>query len=140
MLSYRGLLIAAAVAGIGLGVAGCSGSSSAAALTTSAAPTTSASAAPHKGGPHGVAGTISAENGSTWTVTTKAGKQVTVDIISTTKFGTTQAPATESQFAVGAMVRVDGTVNGTTVTATRIAVPAPKPPTSSSAAAPTTTS
>jgi hypothetical protein len=47
-----------------------------------------------------------------------------VVITGQTAFGTKAAPATAAQFPVGAPVRVAGSRNGTTVTATRVAAPA----------------
>jgi hypothetical protein len=139
---------AAVLAGVGVAVAGCSGSSSLNASgsiepsasvspTTSAAPS-SGSAKPHRD--NGVAGQVTAENGDTWTLTTKAGKQIAVTITGDTVFGTRKQPASASGFPVGSTVHVFGTVRNSTITATRIAVPQPKPATTpgqTAAAAPT---
>lgn len=121
-----------ACACIGLGVTACGGTAGAASAVSSSMPAPS-SGAPAKDRHDGVAGKITAENGSSWIVTTKAGKQMTVDITSDTKFGTTDHPATEQQFTVGATVRVTGPVTGTTVSASRIAVPQARPNPSASA-------
>lgn len=83
----------------------------------------SASPAPQASGhaeKHGVRGTITAEDGSTWTVTTAANRRFTVTVNPQTAFGTRKAPATAQAFPVGAQIRVAGTVSGTAVTATRI--------------------
>ncbi|MGH7869510.1 MAG: DUF5666 domain-containing protein [Candidatus Dormibacteraceae bacterium] len=101
-------LAVAAVTGVGL--VGCGGSS-----TAGTSPTPSPT-----GALYGVAGQISAESGSTWTVTNKAGTQYTVTVTSQTQFGTKQYPATQQQFKVGSSVRVRGTGSGTSVTATRV--------------------
>ncbi|MHB1172075.1 MAG: DUF5666 domain-containing protein [Lacisediminihabitans sp.] len=55
-----------------------------------------------------VRGTIAAVNGSTWTITTAAGRTVTVTIDSATKFGTVKAPAAKADFSVGTTVVVAG--------------------------------
>lgn len=95
--------------------AGCSGSSA-----TAAAPSSASQPAPgHRGG-QGIFGRVTTENGSTWTVVNPKGTQFTVDLTPQTAFGTAKAPATAQQFPVGSNVRVSGTRNGDTVTATRI--------------------
>lgn len=70
----------------------------------------------------GVRGEITAETGSTWTVTTARGRAFTVTVDGATVFGTTADPGTAAQFPIGTTVRVTGARNGTAVTATRIAV------------------
>jgi hypothetical protein len=87
----------------------------------------------------GIAGQISAENGSNWTVVDRAGKQFTVDITPQTQFGTKHRPATEAEFTVGSEVRVSGPINGTTITATRVMAPLPKSSATLSAVPTTTT-
>ena len=74
---------------------------------------------------HGIRGTVTAENGSTWTVVTAKNRSFTVTVDPQTAYGTKNAPATAQQFPVGTQVRVVGTVSGTAVTATRIAAAAP---------------
>lgn len=81
-------------------------------------------AEPRKG--HGVRGKVTAENGSTWTVTTQKGKAVTVTLTPTTAFGTKKQPATAAQFPVGSEVRVigdGGKKDAKGLTATRIVAP-----------------
>ncbi len=114
--------VAVVCAGLGLGVSACGGTAGAAgaATTSSAAPASGAKAHDKR---DGVAGRITAENGDSWVITTKAGKTITVDITPNTKFGTTDHPATEQQFPVGSTVRVSGAVDGDTVSAARIAIP-----------------
>jgi Domain of unknown function (DUF5666) len=68
----------------------------------------------------GVRGAITAINGTTWTITSAAGVPVTVDVATTTAFGTKKVPLTASDFAVGDHIVVAGARTGTTVTATRI--------------------
>ncbi|MDQ2881119.1 MAG: hypothetical protein M3Y48_07680 [Actinomycetota bacterium] len=74
--------------------------------------------------PRALRGTISAENGSTWTLNTVKGATYTINITPTTTFGTKKAPATAQSFPIGAEVVVAGEHSGTTITATRIATPA----------------
>lgn len=69
---------------------------------------------------HGVRGTVTAQDGATWTVTTAAERRFTVTVTPQTRFGTHKAAATAQQFPVGTHVKVTGAVNGTTVTAERI--------------------
>jgi hypothetical protein len=81
----------------------------------------------------GTRATIVSESGSTWTVRTKAGQSLVVTITPQTRFGTTKAPAMRAQFTLGESVVILGTVSNGTVTATRIAVPAPTAPTAPTA-------
>ncbi len=114
----RGSQVAAlgGVAVVAALVAGCSASP--------AAPAAAPSAAAHPGaGARGVRGTIKAENGSTWIVDARNGKQYTVTLSPSTQYGTKAAPASAAQFPVGAQVTVTGSVSGTTVTAARVATP-----------------
>ena len=122
-ISPRIGIVALIVAGVGVSVAACGGGAAAAGPATSSTSTAPTSSAPKRNHDNGVTGQITAENGNSWSITTKAGKQITVTLTSTTKFGTTQQPATEQQFPVGDTVHVTGTLTGTTVTATRIDVP-----------------
>jgi hypothetical protein len=116
--------------------AGCSTGTS----TPSAAPASPAGA--HR--PRPVRGTISAENGGSWTVTTAKGVPYTVNITPTTAFGTTKAPATAHSFPTGDTVVVMGTHTGTaTIDAVRIITApvktGPTNPTPADPAAPTAT-
>lgn len=89
-------------------------------------PTTAPAAVPKGkagGKAQGVRGQITAENGSTWTVLSRAGKTVTVDITASTRFGTQAHPAAASQFVTGSQIAAIGARSGTTVTATRVVVP-----------------
>jgi hypothetical protein len=116
-------------------LSGCSSSSN----TPSGTPSAAAPAAPGAGHHrHGVRGTVSAENPTSWTITTAKNKTVTVTITPTTQFGTKKAPATAATFPVGSQIMVMGQRSGDTVTATRIraagqhhaggaAAPAPAP-------------
>lgn len=130
--------------GVGFGISAIGGSSSSAADSTPTTATTVATTTPTRapGGQfqpkvQGVRGQITAENGSTWTVMSRAGQLVTVVITATTQFGTKAQPGSASQFVPGTQIAAIGTRNGTTVTATRVVVPAPAPTTSSSTTAPT---
>ncbi|WP_223692018.1 hypothetical protein [Leifsonia poae] len=67
-----------------------------------------------------VRGTIASISGSTWTVDTVAGGTVTVEVRSSTTFGTPASPERASGFTVGESVVVVGKRSGTTVTATRV--------------------
>ncbi len=112
-------------------VAGCSNA-------PASPPAPSAAPTPAPSGKHaeqGVRGQVTAETATSWTVTTAKGKAFTVTVGPQTVFGAAAAPATAAQFPVGTVVRVVGTRNGGTVTATRItraktqptATPAPAP-------------
>ncbi|MGZ8178337.1 DUF5666 domain-containing protein [Williamsia sp. SKLECPSW1] len=74
----------------------------------------------------GVAGTITAMNGSTWTIQTVQGDPFTVTIGADTKFGTAKAPAQASDFAVGDRIAVSGKRTGTTVDAVRVVKRVPR--------------
>jgi hypothetical protein len=69
--------------------------------------------------------TITAENGSTWTVNASNGAACTVTITSQTQFGTRRAPGTAQEFPVGSTVHVSGITNGNTVAASRITATRP---------------
>jgi ABC-type Fe3+-hydroxamate transport system substrate-binding protein len=122
----RAVMFSLAAAGLAALLAACGSASSA----TPAAASSSTSKAPGNRGDRGVTGQISAENGSTWTLTTKDGKQVTVDVTPQTQYGTKQEPADAKQFPVGTTVRVSGTRTGDKITAERIAKPPAKKSTS----------
>jgi Domain of unknown function (DUF5666) len=109
--------------GAGLGIADLSSSSPAQASSSTTTTTVAPTAHTTKGKHHGARGQITAENGSTWTVHTKTGKTVTVDISSSTQFGSVASPSTQSQFVVGDTVAAIGARSGTTVTATRVFTP-----------------
>ena len=110
-----GGLSALAAAGV-IMTAGCS----AAGTAPSASPAASAPTAHGKRAHHGIAGQISAMNGSSWTVTTARGVAYTVNLTPTTAFGSKAAPQTQSQFTTGERIRVLGQPSDKTVTATRI--------------------
>jgi hypothetical protein len=67
-----------------------------------------------------VIGTITAENGSTWTVNARNGTTYIVTITPQTQFGTRNTPGTAQQFPVGSTVRISGATNGNTITANRV--------------------
>jgi hypothetical protein len=144
--AHRGLSIAVAstavlALGAGAAYAAVSGDSSsppaAVASPTTTLPPSGAATATHAGRHHAraVRGEITAINGNTWTVKSRAGVTLTVDIQTGTRFGTRTTPATQSSFAVGDRVVVAGRrTTTTTVSATRI-VMAPAPATAGAAAA-----
>lgn len=88
--------------------------------TTTAPPAKAGHGAGHH---HGARGTVTAINGGTWTIATAKGATLTVTVDAQTMFGTRATPSTASAFAVGSRVAVTGTRQGTTIAATRIAVP-----------------
>jgi hypothetical protein len=66
-------------------------------------------------------GTIESIDGNSWTVLTRKGKTVTVDVTSSTRFGTKKSGETSASFAVGDSVIVVATKDaGGTPTATRV--------------------
>lgn len=135
-----GACAAAAVAvGITLAVlSGSPGAPATAAPTTTSPPTTAVAPARTHAKVPKVRGTITAIAATQWTVTTPKGVAFTVTISPTTKYGTTKAPATAANFATGQTVVVAGSRQGTTITATRIAVPQPKATPAAPAGTPTT--
>ena len=75
----------------------------------------------------GTIGTITAVDGTSWTVAARDGKSVTVQIGTDTEFGTAKQPEQRSDFVVGDRVVVLGKDKAGTVDATRIAKRATKP-------------
>ncbi len=67
-----------------------------------------------------VRGTITDISGSTWKIDSQRGATVTVEVSSSTQFGTPTQSENASDFAVGQSVVVLGTRSGNTVTATRV--------------------
>jgi hypothetical protein len=126
--------------GIGFGISDLGGSTAPVVDSIPTTPATAPAAAPKgkgQGRAQGVRGQITAENGSTWTVVSRAGKTVTVDITPSTQFGTQAQPAAASQFVTGSQIAAIGTRSGTAVTATRVVVP--KPAANPSTTTPSTT-
>jgi hypothetical protein len=112
--------------GVGFGVSALSSSPSTQAAASTSSPTTPTTTVPAATGKprhQGVRGQITAESGNTWTVLNKAGKTFTVDITSSTQFGSKASPASQSTFVVGSPVAAQGSRAGTTVTALRILTP-----------------
>jgi hypothetical protein len=68
-------------------------------------------------------GTITAEDGSTWTVKNQQGQSVKVTITGNTQFGNKKAPAKASDFAVGSKVAVTGKANNGAISAVRVRSP-----------------
>lgn len=110
--------------GVGLEISDLGGSASPVADSTPA----TTPATPSQQHAQGVRGQITGENGSRWTVMSRAGKSVTVEISPSTRFGTNGQPGSASQFVLGSQIGVIGTRNGTAVTATRVFVPPANPP------------
>lgn len=128
----RSRVLVGVLAVVAAAAVGCSNQAAPPAPAPTPAPPTTA----HKAA-KGVRGQITAESGSTWTVTNAKGRSFTVTVNGQTAFGTTAAPGTAAQFPVGTTVRVIGSRTGKAVTATRIA-PAKSPGAAPSApAAPT---
>lgn len=119
------VVLVGAAGGTSYAVASSSSPSSAAPAATSsaAAPTTTGKHGSKDQAGHPVKGVISAENGSTWTITTTYGRAVTVSITPETSFGSSSAAA----FPQGSTAVVKGTRSGETVTATSVAT-APSAP------------
>lgn len=107
-------------AALAISLAACSGGAGNQSTPTGTAPPAAPSRSGHA---NGITGQISAENSSTWTVNAKNGTQYSVNITPQTQFGTKRTPSSAQQFPVGTTVRVSGTVNGATITATRITAP-----------------
>jgi hypothetical protein len=130
---HRRLTITVGVAmvlalGGGVAYAAIGGNQSSATATVS--PTT-ATAPPTSGNPssaasgirrgHIVRGTVTGISGNVWTVKTRAGASVAVQITNTTKFGNKSGPSASTSFAVGDQVRVTGRLTATsTFVATRV--------------------
>jgi hypothetical protein len=118
------------------GIAGCSGADS----NSTSPPATTPPSAAHQAGHGGMTGQISGINGTTWTVRSARGKDVTVTITPQTQFGTKKAPATVDKFTVGQTVRVAGQRNNDTITAVRITEAKARPAASTSPPPPASTS
>jgi hypothetical protein len=107
--------------------------------TPAAAPSSSPSAAPSTGpgsggggsnarsGPAagGSSGTVGTASTSSFTFTTPAGQQVTVNETAATTYQTGTSPTSASAVTTGEPVLVLGTTNGTTITATQVIVQPP---------------
>jgi hypothetical protein len=70
----------------------------------------------------GVVGTVSATSASSFTVSTSAGQQVTVQTASATTYRNASNSAAASGVTKGEPVLVLGTANGTTITATQVVI------------------
>lgn len=103
-----------------LGLAACSSTGGSGSSTPSSAASGTTGKQPGGARHEGAAGTIASMTPGSWTLTKRDGGTETVTITPSTQFGSKQHPATQSQFTVGEAVRVEGQVDGTTVTATRI--------------------
>ncbi|WP_431816135.1 hypothetical protein [Gordonia jacobaea] len=118
-------VVAGGLIGGGLGYAVADTGSSSAGTSSTGTSTHAASGTEHHKAAKGkaakaTAGTISAINGSTWTVTTRKNQQVTVNIGAGTTFGTTKTPEQQTDFAVGDHIAVAGQRKGDTIDAKRV--------------------
>jgi len=119
------VLAAALLIGLGAGITGV-----VSAADTATTPTTQSSTYSGSHAGHGVMGTVASVSGTTITVTGKNGTTYTVDASNATFLKTTPPVAgstptapttiTIAGIAVGDTVRVQGTVSGTSVTATKV--------------------
>ncbi|MBF6062137.1 hypothetical protein IU500_09245 [Nocardia terpenica] len=116
-IGAAGLAVAAT-----LGLAACSSTGGSGSSTPSTSSAASGTTSKQPGGARheGAAGTIASITPGSWTLTKRDGGTETVTITPSTQFGSNQHPATQSQFTVGEAVRVEGQVEGATITATRI--------------------
>ncbi|MDT4943119.1 MAG: hypothetical protein QOJ34_3208 [Pseudonocardiales bacterium] len=73
----------------------------------------------------GSSGTVDTVSGSTFTVSTSAGQQVTVNEASSTTYRNGASTASAAAVTTGAPVLVLGTTSGTTITATQVLVQPP---------------
>lgn len=118
----RTRVLVSALVATGILAAGCGANSTSTPAPSVAPAPPSASAHGHgRGAGQGIRGTVTAEDGSTWTVTTDRRGPFTVTVTPQTAFGTKKEPAAATAFPVGTHVRVAGTISGTTITAVRIA-------------------
>ncbi|QIS17601.1 DUF5666 domain-containing protein [Nocardia terpenica] len=110
----------AVVAALGLAACSSTGGSGSSTPSTSSAASGTTSKQPGGARHEGAVGTIASLTPGSWTLTKRDGGTATVTITPSTRFGSKAHPATQSQFTVGEAVRVEGQVDGTTITATRI--------------------
>jgi hypothetical protein len=127
----RGLIVAAAVAssvtGLAIGVGTASSASAAPSVAGSssaghfgsAGQGSNARSAPAPGGSSGTVGSVAK---SSFTLTTSAGQEVTVDEVSSTKYEKGTSASSKSAVTKGEHVLVLGTVNSTTIKATQVLV------------------
>jgi preprotein translocase subunit YajC len=126
----RPLAIGAAVvviAGGGYGIASAASSNGSAGAGIGQTATATATATPGanaRSGPAagGVVGTVSSVSTSSFTVTTSAGQKMTIKKSSSTSYRKGTHSTSASAVAKGKPVLVLGTVNGTTITATKVIV------------------
>jgi hypothetical protein len=120
-LSIAAAAAAIAVGGVLYGTSGAtSGTSSAAANTAiTAKPASNARSGPASGGSSGTVASVAA---SSFTISTAAGQEVTVNEASATNYQNGTSPTSASAIAPGEAVLVLGTTNGTTITATQVIV------------------
>ncbi len=122
------------VPALAVGLAACGGGSSSAATTTASATATQASASTGSTGSGGgsnarstnaaggTVGTVASVSASSFTVSTPTGEKVTVKQTSSTVFEKGTSKAAASAVTKGSTVLVLGTVDSTTLTASRVVV------------------
>jgi hypothetical protein len=127
----RGLVVAAALLGtvtglfVGLGTSTSAGAAQAVAASSSTGHLgnggkgTNARSGPAAGGSSGTVGNVAK---SSFTLTTSAGQEVTVDAASSTKYEKRTSSASQSAVTKGERVLVLGTVSSTTIKATQVIV------------------
>jgi hypothetical protein len=125
---------AIAVAGGSYGIVSAASSSSSPAAASNGSPSASrgsgAGFGPRAGGssarsgpaPGGASGTVASVSAPSFTISTSAGQQVTVDEASATTYQKGTSRASASAIAPGKPVLVLGTTSGTTITATHVIV------------------
>ncbi|TDP91100.1 DUF5666 domain-containing protein [Labedaea rhizosphaerae] len=125
---YKAALLAGAlvlvlvIAGAVWAVAASSTSEATPSASSSPAPTSGAAKDKGKDRPV-IRGTVTAEDGDTWTVKTDKGDTVQVTISDATKFGTAKAPADKTKITVNSKVIVTGKNTDGKVEARRIRLP-----------------
>jgi hypothetical protein len=118
---------AVVIAGGAYGIAGAASSTGSAGAGTGQTATATATATPGanaRSGPAagGVVGTVGSVSTSSFTVSTTGGQKLTVKKASSTTYRKGTSSASASAVAKGKPVLVLGTVNGTTITATKVIV------------------
>jgi hypothetical protein len=128
----RGLIVTAAligsVTGLVVGIGGSTSAGAAQSVTSGSSPGhlgavgqgSNARSGPAAGGSSGTVGNVAK---SSFTLTTSAGQEVTVDEESSTKFEKGTSSASKSTIVKGEHVLVLGTVSSTTIKATQVLVP-----------------
>jgi hypothetical protein len=117
-----GLVLALLIGGLVWAVAASSTSAATPPAPSSSAPTSGAAKAKGKDRPV-IRGTVTAEDGDTWTVKTDKGDTVQVTISDATKFGTVKEPIDKAKITLNSKVIVTGKNTDGKVDAHRIRLP-----------------